>query len=95
MCWILKALKDDHICFPCEQQQLRQCRPNGFPWGPPVVRLCDSWCRKCSTQRCGLHDEHDLHLCMRCAGQLEADPTPAGGGNNSTGNDKEKAGSIA
>ena len=86
---------DDHICFPCEQQQLRQRRPYGYPWRPPIVRVCDSWCHKCSIQRCGLHDEHDFHLCVRCEGHLEADPAPAGGGTDWTGNDKEKTGSTA
>ena len=75
----MASAHDDHTCFPCEQR-LRQSGPPGFPWRPPLLPVCDSWRHLCSTQRCGLRDAHDLHLCMRCERRPATDPVSAGGG---------------
>ena len=68
-----------------------QSGPPGFPWRPPLLPVCDSWCHMCSTQRCGLRDAHDLHLCMRCERRPVTDPAPVGGGDPWAEKDEEKA----
>ena len=73
---------DDHTCYDCEQQLLI-LHPEGVPgapWQLPLLPGCESWCQRCTSQRCAVREPHDLHICMRCEDRPAALPTRGGMG---------------